>query len=157
MLRSMKDLEDYAIGATDGTIGMVKDFLFDDQAWVIRYFVVETGSWLSSRQVLISRISIDKPDWQDKLLCTSITREQVKNSPDVDTHRPVSRQHEINYLRYYGDADYWGSGGLWGGDMYPYALVPGYVGHGLSRAALGDAAMAAARFGSPNRARRPGL
>jgi hypothetical protein len=83
MLRSMKDLDDYAVGATDGVIGSVKDFLFDDQAWAVRYFVVETGTWLTSREVLISPISIDRPDWEDKLLAVSITREQVKNSPDV--------------------------------------------------------------------------
>jgi hypothetical protein len=48
MLRSMSDLEDYAIGATDGPIGHVKDLFFDDDAWIIRYLVVETGAWLSS-------------------------------------------------------------------------------------------------------------
>jgi hypothetical protein len=57
MLRSMKDLEGYTIGATDGVIGRVKDFYFDDEAWVIRYLVVETGAWLSSRRVLISPIA----------------------------------------------------------------------------------------------------
>lgn len=46
MLRSMKGLEDYAIRATDGTISHVKDFYFDDEAWVIRYLVVDTGTWL---------------------------------------------------------------------------------------------------------------
>jgi uncharacterized protein YrrD len=49
MLRSMKDLEQFAIGATDGEIGQVKDLCFDDDAWVVRYLVVETGSWFDSR------------------------------------------------------------------------------------------------------------
>ena len=44
MLRSMQELEDYAIGATDGAVGHVKDCLFDDEAWVIRYLVVATGN-----------------------------------------------------------------------------------------------------------------
>jgi len=139
MLFSMKDLKDYAIGATDGSIGHVKDFLFDDEAWVIRYFVVETGTWLSSRQVLISPIAIDQPNWEKKILSTSITREQVKNSPDIDTHKPVSRQHEISYVRYYGYSDYWSGAGLWGGGMYPYGLVPGYDGNGVGCSGLDDA------------------
>ena len=143
MLVSMKDLKDYAIGATDGSIGHVKDFLFDDEAWVIRYFVVETGTWLSSRQVLISPIAIKQPDWERKLLSAAITREQVRNSPDIDTHKPVSRQHEISYLRYYGYSDYWDGVGLWGGGMYPYALMPGslmpgYVGNGVGGPGFGD-------------------
>jgi hypothetical protein len=40
MLRSIKDLEDCTIGAADGIIGRVRDFYFDDEAWVIRYLVV---------------------------------------------------------------------------------------------------------------------
>ncbi len=129
MLRSMKDLEEYSIGATDGNIGHVEDFLFDDDAWVIRYFVVETGTWLSNRKVLISPVAIHQPDWADKTLPVSITMEKVKNSPDIDTDKPVSRQHESEYLGYYGYASYWGSTGLWGAGMYPYTLFTGYSGY----------------------------
>ncbi len=39
MLRSMEDLEDYAIGATDGVVGHVKDLYLDDEAWIVRCFV----------------------------------------------------------------------------------------------------------------------
>ena len=128
MLRSMNDLEDYAIRATDGTIGHVKDFYFDDEAWVIRYLVVDTGTWLSSRKVLISPIAIGHPNWAEKVLPVSITKEQVKNSPDIDTEKPVSRQHEIRYLGYYGYPYYWGGAGLWGGGIYPNMMMPGYAG-----------------------------
>ncbi|MCK9194859.1 MAG: PRC-barrel domain-containing protein [Nevskia sp.] len=133
MLRSMKDLENYAIGAKDGSIGHVKDFFFDDEAWVIRYLVVETGTWLSSRKVLISPIAIHAPNWTEKLLPVSITRDQVKNSPDIDTDKPVSRQHETTYLGYYGYPYYWGGAGLWASGAYPYAMFPGYVGNGEGR------------------------
>ncbi len=128
MLRSMNDLEDCTIRATDGTIGHVRDFYFDDEAWVIRYLVVDTGTWLSSRQVLISPIAIGHPDWTEKVLPVSITKEQVKNSPDIDTDKPVSRQHEIRYLGYYGYPYYWGGSGLRGGGAYPGILMPGYAG-----------------------------
>lgn len=53
MLRNLKDLQGYALRATDGDVGTVKDFYFDDERWVVRYLVVETGSWLASRRVLI--------------------------------------------------------------------------------------------------------
>ena len=49
MLHTMNELEGYTVGATDGDIGHVKDFYFDDATWVIRYLIVDTGSWLSSR------------------------------------------------------------------------------------------------------------
>jgi hypothetical protein len=86
---------------------------------VIRYLVVETGAWLLQRRVLISPISIDQPNWASKILPVSITREQVRSSPDIDTDQPVSRQHERSYFGCYGYPYYWGGGGLWGASLYP--------------------------------------
>lgn len=128
MLRSMKDLQDYVIRATDGIIGHVRDFYFDDEAWVVRYLVVDTGTWLSNRKVLISPIAIGHPNWMERELPVSITKKQVKNSPDIDTQKPVSRQHEMRYLGYYGYPYYWGGAGLWGAGLYPNMMMPGYAG-----------------------------
>ena len=44
MLRSLKELEHYAVSATDGDIGHVADFLLDDERWIVRYLVVDR--WL---------------------------------------------------------------------------------------------------------------
>lgn len=124
MLRSMHELKSYAIGATDGEIGHVADFFFDDQRWTIRYLVVETGSWLLSRKVLVSPFSLLEADWPSKRLPVCITREQVKVSPDIDSDRPVSRQHEMQMADYYGYPYYWGSTGLWGDGMYLPTMPP---------------------------------
>lgn len=125
MLRSIKDIEGYAIGAADGVIGHVKDLYFDDEAWTVRYFVVDAGGWLSNRKVLVSPLAVGKPGTTEKVLPVSLTREQVKNSPDIDTDKPVSRQHEIEYLGYYGYPLYWGGGEFWGEGIYPGSMLPG--------------------------------
>ena len=148
MLRNTKDLDQFAIRASDGEIGHVKDMYFDDDAWVVRYFVVETGSWLSSRKVLISPASVRQPDWLGKTLPVSITQAQVRNSPDVDTDKPVSRQNEEQTMGYYGYPYYWGGSGLWGDSMYPYGAVPAYDSNGpdwVERQREEEAAMAAER------------
>ena len=145
MLRNIKDLEGYAVGASDGPIGHVKDFYFDDQAWVVRYLVVDAGAWLSSRKVLISPIAVDRPERTERLLHVSITKEQVKNSPDIDTERPVSRQHEIQYADYYGYPYYWGGAGYWGGGIYPNLMAPGYGGFGSPNAIRSEEQEAYAR------------
>ena len=133
MLRSTKDLEHYAIGATDGDIGHVRDFYFDDDAWVIRYLVVDTGTWLVGRQVLISPISIHEPDWIARTLPVSITKEQVRNSPDIGVHEPISHQHESLYLQHYGYDNYWGGESMWGNSMFPFTMIPGFVGYDALR------------------------
>lgn len=124
MLTSAKLLKEYRIEATDGDVGKVRDCLFDDRAWVVRYLTVETGSWLESRQVLISPYGVDEADDALKSLAVRVTQEQVRNSPDIDTHKPVSRQHEEAYAKYYGYPFYWGGDGLWGESMYLPELLP---------------------------------
>lgn len=120
MLRSVKGLGGYQILATDGEIGSVGDFLFDDQSWTVRYLVVETGNWLLRRDVLVSPAALGQPDWRAHLLPVSLSREQVEKSPDIDTHPPVSRQQETEVTRYFGWPIYWGAGAG--------AISPGVVG-----------------------------
>jgi len=113
MLRSTQEIKSYVIGATDGEIGHVTDLFFDDESWAIRYLVVETGSWLMSRKVLISPLALQDADWMHNRLPVRISREQVKHSPDIDTQKPVTRQHEMAYADYYDYPYYWGGNGLW--------------------------------------------
>jgi hypothetical protein len=127
MLSSTKDLENYTIRAIDGDIGRVSSFYFDDQSWVIRYLAVNSGGWLADKQVLISPIAISSPNWEQRVLPVAITREQVKNSPDIDPEMPIPREHEIRYLGYYGYPAYWGGTGLWGADAHPGSLMRGAV------------------------------
>jgi len=145
MLRSTKDMQEFSIGATDGRIGEIRDFYFDDRAWVVRYLVVDTGTWLSSRLVLISPIALGRPSWVDKTLPVALTQAQVKDSPDIDTRRPVSRQQEVELMGHYGYPSYWGGMGLWGGGMVPYAMLPGDAGLGLEDAVRSSAAADAAQ------------
>jgi uncharacterized protein YrrD len=127
MLRTLQDFEKCTLGATDGEIGRVKDLYFDDHTWVIRYLIVDTGAWWADRKVLISPVSVQAPDWAAHRLPVSITQAQVKDSPDIDTDKSVSRQHEVLVLDYYGYPTYWGGAGLWGDGMVPLAMYPGYT------------------------------
>jgi len=123
VLRSLKDLDHYAVSATDGDIGHVADFLLDDERWTVRYLVVETGGLLSRRDVLISPISFRDVEWAARRFHLGLTMEKVEHSPSIDTDEPVSRQHEHAYSRYYQYPGYWGSSGAWGMGMYPGVLA----------------------------------
>jgi uncharacterized protein YrrD len=122
MIRGAHDLKGFCIGATDGEIGEVKDIYFDDERWVIRYLVVDTGEWLPGRKVLISPLSVRATQWGHRRVDVALTRQQVKHSPDIDTDKPVSRQHEAAYFSYYGYPAYWDGASLWGATAQP--LVP---------------------------------
>ena len=123
MLHTVKDLRHFIVGATDGEIGEVKDVYFDDERWAIRYMVVETGSWLNGRKVLVSPISVRDVSWDDRIVNVRLTWRQVRDSPSIDTDRPVSRQHEIDYYNHYGYPNYWEGSNPWGLGFYPVPWV----------------------------------
>jgi PRC-barrel domain len=118
MLRAAGHLKGTSIGATDGDIGTVDDLYFDDLTWTIRYLVVDTGTWLPGRQVLISPRSVRSAPDADRIP-VALTKEQVKNSPSIDAEKPVERQHEEEYSQYYGYPYYWSGPYRWGATPYP--------------------------------------
>jgi hypothetical protein len=124
MLRSVKQLYGDKLAASDGEIGQVKDFCFDDQSWVVRYLVADTGSWLSGRKVLISPHAFGSFDRARKHLSVNLTRQQIEHSPSIESHKPVSRQYEEEYYRYYGWPYYWQGAALWGMSGFPILALP---------------------------------
>ncbi|MGE5399570.1 MAG: PRC-barrel domain containing protein [Ignavibacteriales bacterium] len=107
MLRSVKEFEKYKIIASDGEIGNAYEFYFDDVKWIMRYLVVETGNWLSRKQVLISPAAVNSADWKNRTLTLNLTKKQIEDSPDISTDKPVSRQHEVELMNYYNWPQYW--------------------------------------------------
>ena len=118
MLRNASAVNGYAIAASDGGLGTVSDFLFDDATWLIRWLVVDTGTWLSGRKVLLPASVLGHLDPTKEAFSVRLTMQQVKDSPDIDTDRPVSRQMETDIYDYYGWSPYWGTGFYMGGYGY---------------------------------------
>lgn len=110
MLHPSNEMIGTTIRGTDGDIGTVHEFYFDDTTWTIRYMVAETGTWLLGRKVLVGLVALGIPDWSNGTFSVDLTCEQVKNSPSIDTEKPVYRQHEIDLHAYYLWPTYWASG-----------------------------------------------
>jgi hypothetical protein len=112
LFRNVKLFSDYTILARDGEIGTIDDFLFDDTTWTIRYLVVDTGDWLPGRKVLLAPTSVKESLWESQQFAVNLTRNQVQQSPAIDTAKPVSLQHQIQLHDYYGWPYYWTTGGV---------------------------------------------
>lgn len=130
MLWNASTIKGYAIAASDGRLGTVSDFLFDDASWMVRWLVVDSGNWLSGRKVLLPPVALGHPNPTEHQFPVRLTKQQVKDSPDVDSDRPVSRQMETDIYDYYGWTPYWG-----GFYMAGYGSMPGAVAQAAFREA----------------------
>jgi hypothetical protein len=107
MLWDASVIKGYAIEAQDGRLGAVSDFLFEDAHWMIRWLVVDTGHWLPGRKVLLPPSALGHPDVHSRRFPVKLTMQRVKDSPEIDTERPVSRQMEDHIYDFYGWERYW--------------------------------------------------
>ena len=107
-LRSTADITGYEIQATDGSIGEVQDFVFDDGSWAVRYLVVDTRKWWpGGRKVLIGVQWADRIDWVTRLVHVDLTREQIRSSPPFDDIGSIDRDYELRLHENYKRQGYW--------------------------------------------------
>jgi hypothetical protein len=106
-LRSCREVIDYHIDATDGEIGHVSDFVFDDFTWKVRYLVVATRNWLPGKKVLISPDWIEAVRWADRKVSVGLERQRVKDAPEYLPTAPINREYEARLYDFYGRPVYW--------------------------------------------------
>ena len=130
MLQDLRKLIGCKLGAQDGDIGHVRDFYFDDQSWMVRYLVADTENWLPNRKrVLLAppafglRAFGKNPD-EPKRLRVTLNRKKIEDSPDIGTHRPVSRHREAEYYDHYGWPMYWTADPMSGAGASTPVLMP---------------------------------
>lgn len=103
MLYQLKTLDGYAIETRDKeSLGKVRDFLLAEEKPDLHYIVVDIGSWLKSRKVVLSQTVFGTPDTEREIIPADVTRKQVEEGPTLDERAPVSRKHEDAVAEYYG-------------------------------------------------------
>ena len=107
MLRSIKDMLDYTILATDGEIGQVSDILLGDSDLKARYVVVETGHWLSGRKVLLSTAWLSAVAPRKQALVVNLTKKRIEEAPPYGPDTEIPREYETRLHDHYGYPYYW--------------------------------------------------
>ncbi len=105
---SFRSLRSSTIHATDGEIGSVDDLLFDDRNWTVRHVVVDTGTWLPGRKVLVPRNLLAEHDDDGDTLHVDLTVSEVREAPGIEDDPPRSRQNSLVFMDFYWLAFPWG-------------------------------------------------
>jgi len=121
MLHLAHKIHGTTIRSRDGEIGTLDDFLFEQSRWAVRYLVVNTGSWLEGRKVLISPMAVEGP-WDRSGISLSVRKAQVEESPDLQP-TTLARDSESVLLQHYGQPFYWEGANIWGMFDTPTALL----------------------------------
>ncbi len=108
-LRSSNAVSGYIIQASDGEIGHVDDFIIDDEAWAIRYLIIDTVNWWSGKKVLISPRWIEHVSWEKSEVFVNISRETIKQAPEYKDGSLLTRNYEAELHQHYNHQGYWGN------------------------------------------------
>ena len=103
-LRSANEVIGYDIQAREGEIGHVEDFIVDDDTWVIRYMVVDSGNWLPGKNVLIAPQWIHAVNWAERTVRVDLARQTIADAPEYNPAVPISPEYELQLLSYYAKA-----------------------------------------------------
>lgn len=107
MKRSLKELSKYTVETKDGAEGKANDFLFDEKQWIVRYFDADFGSFFNSARILIPKVFLKQPMWEDRLFPIEMTKNDFEKCPKPDDHLPISRKYEDQLYRHYRLNPYW--------------------------------------------------
>jgi sporulation protein YlmC with PRC-barrel domain len=127
---ALSALKGFDIVGSDGRIGKVKDFLFLDDRWKVRWLVVDIGGWLSGRKALIHPSAIADMDYTLQEARVPLTRQQVEGSPDIRTDEKLSNALEARLFAHYGWDPDWGRS-LFAGIRDAPPALPGAVGESV--------------------------
>jgi len=123
MLFAVNVLIGCPIKASDGDAGTVKDFLFDDRKWLIRWMEVDAGPWLLGRKILIHPSAIaplvvpPKPGLpmtapgETLTVSVNLSRAQIESGPTAQAHELVTYAHQQELYDYYRWDPFWAASG----------------------------------------------
>jgi len=83
MLHLAQKIAGVTVSGTDGEIGTLEDFYFEEAGWNVRYLLVDTGSWFNGKRVLLSPSAV-QGDWGRTGVHVNLSRDDVRNSPALD-------------------------------------------------------------------------
>jgi hypothetical protein len=121
MLRQMEALKSYEIVGSDGELGKLDDFFFDDVEWTVRELLMHTGNWYEGMSVLILPHSVTSIDDRERKIRVSLSRQQIEDAPvaPLDADGLLSRHYEAMIYDFYLMPYYWLGPYVWGPATLP--------------------------------------
>ena len=83
-LRGARELVGYTVRGTDADVGPVADLLIHRERPALSWLAVDTGTWLSRREVVLDPKWIGDVSWGERRMDIGLTRAQVRDAPALE-------------------------------------------------------------------------
>ena len=93
------NLVSYDVEATDGGIGKVDEATNEVGS---SYIVVDTGPWIFGKKVLLPAGTINRVDTDSGTVSVDLTKDQIKDSPELDQSTYNEPDYRSRVGNYYG-------------------------------------------------------
>lgn len=93
------DLAGYKVEAVDGKVGRVDELISEAGG---SYLVVDTGPWIFGRKVLLPAGTVNNIDADDRTVYVDRTKEQIKDSPELEAEHYADAAYRDQVGKYYG-------------------------------------------------------
>jgi sporulation protein YlmC with PRC-barrel domain len=138
-------------GVDEEKLGKIEDVIFDSASGELRYVVLDSGGWLSSKKFVVPARQLMIRDEQDKDFHVSLTKKQIERFPEYQERSFESDAEFTDYERRYKEA--WSDGPVMHREGSTHAITPEPVagsagGDGLHHASPRRIAHDMPRFGA---------
>lgn len=101
-LRSGASYKGLSLDLNEGPAGRILDLVVDTDTMTVPHMVVETGSWLPERQVLLPTAKVTKVDWSARKVYVDANQADITSAPDVFENDQLTTKGSGTLLTYYG-------------------------------------------------------
>ena len=106
-LRGTKEITGYKVEGIDGEVGIVANFVMDDENWTIRYIIVDTKKIIPGRKVLLALDWIEEINEAEKKIVVNVSKDRIESAPQYNPEKPVNRLVETELFDHYKKEAYW--------------------------------------------------
>jgi len=107
IILSCKNMLGFRLNTRDGESGSFDDFLVEDEEWVVRYGVIDTGSRFPSVNILLSTGWFSRVDRRSETIFIDLPKSAFAHAPEYDKDATLDREYEQRLFAYYDRKPYW--------------------------------------------------
>jgi hypothetical protein len=99
VLEPAVDLTGFTEESMDGSSGKVDESTADAGK---SHIVVDTGPWIFGRKVILPAQTVERVDFDNRVVYIDRTKEEIKNAPEFDPERGFDPTYQDELGGYYG-------------------------------------------------------